>query len=194
MEQLLTGREAFAKTIGGWQITLNGMLYRKELNEGLIRGKYMNSDEFSSRQILFYAKSVAFSDARYIYRQYNGSISRQAAPRLWQRAFVDLQIVDFVKTHYSTDKTVCRDAVSAQFFNLVHLTADARLKNMRSDDRKRVIKEMKEAYEMTDKNMVGEFLPAHRKVFMHGCNWFAVISVLYEYVRKLSGKKTYQYK
>lgn len=193
MSQVLTGREAFAKTIGGWQLPLNGMLYRKELNEGVTRGKHMNSDEFSSRQILFKASRVAFSDARYIYRQFQESISRKAAPRLWQRAFVDLQVVDFVKQHYQYDESIQKSAITSQFFNLVHLTAGARIEKLECKDRKLVVAEMRNAYEQTDKSLVQKFLPKHHTVFVKGCSWFELISTFYVIFHKMCGKK-YEYK
>lgn len=36
-EDILSGKEACLHTIGGWQLTTNGMLYRARLNEGIVR-------------------------------------------------------------------------------------------------------------------------------------------------------------
>lgn len=196
LHQIMTGKEACALCFGGWGITANGMLYRISLNEGVLRGHYMNSDEFSSRQIIFKAKKVAFCDARYIYRNHNESISRKVSPRLWERMFVDQQIEEFVLKNYYDDEAVCRKAVQARFFNMVHLTADAYLNtgslNLRS--RKRIRKGVRYAYAQLNKEVIGLYLPRHKRLFMQGKGWFVLVSVMYQLSRVLRGKGYYDYK
>lgn len=191
MNQVLIGREAFAKTIGGWQISLNGMLYHKKLNDGIIRGRYMNSDEFSSRQILFNASRVAFSDARYYYRQHKGSISRKISPKLWERLFVDKQIEEFVLSNYSDDETICRKIVQSRFFNTVGLVADAYLetKVLNRVTRKQIRIKVRNTYATLNKKLIGKYLPKHKTLFMHGSHWFVMMSVLYQLSRMVRGKR-----
>lgn len=193
-EDVLSGPEACANTIGGWHLTTNGMLYRVELNTGITRGHYMNSDEFSSRQILFKANKVAFSDAKYIYRQHTNSISRKLSARLWERMFIDLEIVDFVLSRYA-DLAIRKNAISAQYFNLVHLAASAYLNSRKiSQEYRKSIREwVFEAFKQTNKEILQQYLPSHKIMYMYGDRWFVLSSVIYVLIQRLRGKK-YEYK
>lgn len=196
LQRIMTGKEACALCIGGWGMTTNGMLYRTSLNEGVLRGHYMNSDEFSSRQIIFKAKKVAFCDARYIYRNHNESISRTVSPRLWERMFVDQQIEEFVLSNYREDDAICCKAVQARFFNMVHLAADAYLetRSLGRKSRNRIRKGVRFEYGAMNKEKIGRYLPNHKTLFMHGARWFVLMSVLYQLSRIIRGKKYYEYR
>ena len=193
-EDVLSGPDACAHTIGGWHLTTNGMLYRTELNTGIVRGHYMNSDEFSSRQILYKADKVAFSDAKYLYRQYTNSVSRKMSARLWERMFVDLEIVDFVLSRYA-DLTIRKNAISAQYFNLVHLVASAYLDSrIISPEHKKLIREWAlTAFKQTNKEILQKYLPSHRIMYRNGDRWFVISSIIYVLVHRIKGKK-YEYK
>ena len=193
-EDVLSGPDACAYTIGGWHLTTNGMLYRTELNTGITRGHYMNSDEFSSRQILFKATKVAFSDAKYIYRQHTNSISRKLSARLWERMFVDLEIVNFVISHY-TDMKVRKKAITTQFFNLVHLAASAYLdvSKINYEDRKFIQGGVFAAIEKTNKAALHKYLPSHRMMYTYGKRWFVFSSIIYVLIQRIRGKK-YEYR
>lgn len=196
LQQIMSGKEACVLCIGGWGITANGMLYKTSLNEGVLRGHYMNSDEFSSRQIIFKAEKVAFCDAHYIYRNHNESVSRKVSPRLWERTFVDRQIEEFVLSHYSDNESICYKAVQARFFNMIHLTADAYLEThyLERKLRNRIRKGVRFAYSEMDKEKIGQYFPKHKKLFMHGERWFVLMSQIYQLSRILQGKKFYDYK
>lgn len=190
-EDVLSGQEACAYTIGGWHLTTNGMLYRTELNTGLTRGHYMNSDEFSARQILFKANKVAFSKAKYIYRQHTNSISRNLSARLWERLIVNRQIEDFVFEHYPDNENVKRSMVSAVFFKQVALTAAAWLEVKRIDkvSRSTIRNSVLQAYDNMNKERVNTYLPKHSQLFLQGKIVFIIMSILYMLYKRIQGKK-----
>lgn len=196
LQRIMTGREAFVLCVGGWRMSANGMLYRTALNDGVIRGHYMNSDEFSSRQIIYKANTVAFCDALYIYRNHSDSISKKVSPRLWERMFIDQQIEEFTLSHYPDSDQTCRKAVEARFFNFIHLTADAYLEtlSMECKARKRILKGLEFAYGEIDKEKLGQYLPKHKRLFMHGFGWLSFASVLYQLSRIVRRKRFYDYK
>ena len=66
--EIISGRNACKQTIGGWKISCNGMLCRRSLYYDIPEGKFMNSDELSSRYLLITAKIVSFSNGEYRYR------------------------------------------------------------------------------------------------------------------------------
>ena len=102
-QQILSGKQACSLTIGCWLISCNGMLFKKDLYKDIPIEQYMNSDELSSRYLLYNAERVSFSEARYIYRNHNSSISRKFSPRLFERLLVDLQLEDFVIQNFGKE-------------------------------------------------------------------------------------------
>ena len=195
LETVLPGREACAHTIGGWHFAGNGMLTRLELRNGVLRGHYMNSDEFSSRQIIYKARKIAFADAKYIYRQHNESITRKKSPRLWERLFVDSQIEDFIVENYSHDESICAKAVSSTFFNLVYLAYEGYTLPIIIDrkNRKKIRESIKYNFNQLNVERMQRYLPKHYRLFVkYGYGWFCAMSVLYHISRKVRGMKPYE--
>ena len=115
--QSLSGKEACQLTIPEWQIGCNGMAFKKELYDyvfSLNDSFYMNSDELSSRIILYYADKVVLSDARYFYFQHPESITHKPSVKLCEMLYVDVQIINFVRERYDSEllKRVKRKLVS----------------------------------------------------------------------------------
>lgn len=195
-DDVLSGKEACVHTINGWCLTTNGMLYRTELNDGIVRGHYMNSDEFSSRQILFKAGKVAFSRAMYIYRQYGESSSRKVSPRLFERWIVDKHIEDFVFEHYEDNKEVERAAVCARFFNMLYLLYILWKQKslMQSAQYQWLMMGGGFAYNTLNKKRLQKYLPKHFMLFMHGYGWFKLMAIAYHKLRELRGLAPYEVK
>lgn len=189
MSSVFSGHDAFAKTIGGWEITCAGMLYRHCLTEDLIHGKYINSDEFSFRQILSKAQSVAFVDAKYYCRENPESITRTPSVRMYRNLKVKIQIEDFVAEKYPEDIDLCSKAVQQRFIELVSYAAAYWLKKgvFSKSDWQKAGQWLREAYESQNKERLSSFLPRHYKVFCHGFYWFGLMSVLYD-MRKRTKK------
>ena len=79
---VLTGREAVMMTIGEWKIGANGALIKKDLlvwqrRNSKIDPALMNADEYDTRDLLVNAKTVAFADAPYWYRQHPSSVTKK---------------------------------------------------------------------------------------------------------------------
>lgn len=194
MVQVITGKEACAYTIGGWAINCNGMLFSKQLYESLIHGAYMNSDEFTSRQILYKAGRVAFADAHYLYRQHNTSTSRAISPRYFERMYVDKQVEDYTLASY--DEIIVRErAVTTRFFNLVHLTAD--MVDYRSYMTKNQLRTiwygLKTNIRSLRKDELRVYLPKHICMFTMQPYIFAFMSLVYVAIKKMKHIQ-YEYK
>ena len=195
-DDVLSGKEACVYTINGWCLTTNGMLYRTELNDGIVRGHYMNSDEYSSRQILYKADKVAFSRAKYFYRQHGESISRKVSPRLFERWIVDKLIEDFVFEHYEDNKEVERAAVCARFFNMLYLLYILwKSKSlMQNAQYQWLMMGGGFAYNTLNKKRLQKYLPKHYMLFMHGYGWFKLMAIAYHKLRELRGLAPYEVK
>jgi len=76
--QLLSGADAVKLTIGEWQISNNG-LFRKTLYKSQKKHSknFLNFDEYTQRVVLLGAKTVAFSDVGYFYRQHPESLTKR---------------------------------------------------------------------------------------------------------------------
>lgn len=196
LDTVMTGQEAFRYTIGKWCLTANGMLHRTALNEDLIRGHYMNSDEFSIRQIIYKANKVAFSDAKYIYRQYDESMSRKFSARQWDRLYVDRQIEDFVFTQYPDDEELRNTSVSVSFFNLVYLTylMFKHRNDIPPDKYEKVQTITKYAYNKIHRERVCNWSVKHYFLFMHGYRWFSIVAYLYHSMKGILRKNLYMFK
>jgi hypothetical protein len=76
--QLISGADAVKLTIGGWQISNNGLFRKTLYNPQKKHSKnILNLDEYTQRVILLDAKTVAFSDAGYFYRQHPESLTKR---------------------------------------------------------------------------------------------------------------------
>lgn len=104
--QSLSGKEACRLTIPEWQIGCAGMAFKKKLYDYVFSLNdffYMNSDELSSRIILYYADNVALSEARYFYYQHPESITHRLSVKLCEMLYVDVQIINFVRERYDSE-------------------------------------------------------------------------------------------
>lgn len=192
---IISGKDAFKMTIGGWIFSANGMLVCKGLYDKLIPGRYMNSDEFTSRQVIFRAKRVAFHNGIYKYRNHNASISREITPRLFERLIVDKQIEDFVNENYYADSDVAIKERHSRFFNMVNLQAlfDSKKNRFSKEKRKWISGQLKASYNSQDFNHLRQEL---RKPYVYGfCTTYTIYRIcvpIYCLIRKLKGK-TYYY-
>ncbi len=192
-KSVLSGKEACAFCIGGWHFSANGMLYKTSLNNGILRGHYMNSDEFSTRQIFYKAQKVAFSDARYLYRNHPNSISRMRSPRLWERLIVDEQVERFALSNYSQDSSVKKRAILGRCLNLIHLTAASYLGTdaFNRQQKNTIQGGARFAFSRIDWSTVKEYWPIHGKLLFHSFWWFSVVCTFYVIIRRIRGKEYY---
>lgn len=187
MSVVLSGRDAFTKTVAGWDITCAGMLYRLQLTKDIVHGEYINSDEFTFRQMLFKSREVAFVDAKYYCRENVDSISRFPSIRMYNNLKVKLLIEDFVMENYPNDVTLCSKAVYSRFRELVSFASKYWLKQCdfpQADWRKAGVW-LREAYNAQNLNRFSSYYPKYRNVFCHGFYWFGLMSVIYELRKRM---------
>ena len=190
MTSILSGRDAFKLTIAGWEITTWGM-FKKSLWNNIINGGYINSDEFTSRQILYNANIVAFTNAMYYYRNNANSISRAKSVNFYKNLHVQKQVEDFVFAHYPNDEDLQTKAVKYNFFNLIAWMSEAIInrKQYTKAERKLINNWLKLAYEEINFACVKQHFPSHYKLFCHGYRWFKITSALYMFAKRSKCKK-----
>lgn len=115
---IISGKNACLLTLPNWHIGCNGMAFRRNLYDNIFKenqSNYMNSDEFSSRLILFYARTVTFTDAIYFYIQVRESITHKISVKLFEQLYVDVQLITFCKKNkfeHEVVQSVCDTMLS----------------------------------------------------------------------------------
>lgn len=124
VSKVIDAEEALFYTIGGWQIPCNGMLVNKELYNNIEVFPFMNGDEITSRIILSKANKIAFSTAKYIYRNHQNSISRGFSSKLFERIMADIELEKFINNRFGDNNRLSVKMQVTRFYNLVYLYAD----------------------------------------------------------------------
>jgi glycosyltransferase involved in cell wall biosynthesis len=80
LQQIVSGKEACKLTLGNWRINMAGLLMEADFYRQFIDEVYdadcdsCFNDELDYRKLLLTVSNVAFSDARYYYRQHGASV------------------------------------------------------------------------------------------------------------------------
>lgn len=163
MEQVLIGKEACILNFGGWTWSANnGVLYKKTIVKNVKYGQYMNSDEYSQRQLAFYADKVAFCDVHYLYRANEGT-SEKISVRIFDRTLVDIQLEEFLEEKYPDRKDKIKAMTWQRLFNLIYLVADYKVhKDEFSDDEKKhIVKILTTSYKAIKRKRTIKYIPSH---------------------------------
>ncbi len=134
----MAGKEAVKYTLDGWRINCNGGLIDRRLYMEIFENfdstiSHGYSDEFLTRQLLYYADKVSFSPEKYLYFINTESVSRKKSIKLFHFLINDRMLHDFIGKRYAHDsETYLR--MQRQVFHGVY---DAlRLKNSYDFDKK----------------------------------------------------------
>lgn len=190
-DEITSGKKACSMTIGVWQFSCNGMLVKKELYRGVPVGNLMNSDELTSRYLLYNAERVAFSDGIYYYRNHDSSISRALSPRIFEKLIVDDQLENFVSSRYNEDSGLPKKMRNTRFFNLLYLHSEY-YKNKRKFSREKqleIIKIIKDAYFSQNFELLKKELPKYKFIFFSSFKLFCINSIIYRKIKNLQRKK-----
>lgn len=140
----MAGKEAVKYTLDGWRISCNGGLIDRRLYMEIFENSDSSishgySDEFLTRQLLYYADKVSFSPEKYLYRINTESVSRKKSIKLFHFLINNRLLHDFIGKRYAHDSaTYLR--MQRQLF---HGIFDAlRLKNSHDFDQKRYDEEI----------------------------------------------------
>lgn len=195
MSQVLTGKEACILNFGGWTWSANaGILYKKALTDKVQYGGYMNSDEYSQRQLSFYAEKVAFCDTQYLYRANEGT-SDAISVRIFDRTIVDMQLEQFLYDNYPARRDKISALTKQRFFNLIYLAGDFILHyNQFSNEEKKHVNEiLRKSYKALHRGKTIEVLPYHAWMTLLPYALFKYIA--YRYVlHKRNNNGTYFYR
>ena len=163
MSQVLSGRDACILNFGGWTWSANnGVLYHRSLSKHVQYGGYMNSDEFSQRQLAFNAKNVAFEDVHYLYRA-NEGISVAISSRIFDRTLVDMQLEKFLQYNFPERKDKIKAITWQRLFNLIYLVADYQIHidKFSEEEKKHIHEILTKSYSALNRKNIIKYLPTH---------------------------------
>ena len=120
--QLCSGDQAVMLTVGQWEIPNNG-LFRKDLYnlQENYSSNLLNLDEYAQRIVLFNAKTVAFSDAGYFYRQHDQSLTKHITERYFYTIHSDKLLEEFIISKFGKHSKEAIKAKNASIKRLLYL-------------------------------------------------------------------------
>lgn len=118
-DQILDGKTAASLTIGWWKINGNGLISKKLFDSRPPVKNFMNADEVDTRVMLLQARSVAFADTAYFYRQNGESVSKKISVRYFDSIYTSQMIYDLAVQAYGTDSAEALRAKKSMLVCLV---------------------------------------------------------------------------
>ncbi|HPO60539.1 MAG TPA: glycosyltransferase family 2 protein [Exilispira sp.] len=191
-EKIYSGYEICSLTIGGWQISCNGMLARKKLYNNISEGNLLNSDELTSRYILLKANKVTFAETFYHYRNRSDSISKKITAKIFEKLIVDRQLNEFIDLNYGVESNIAQRIRRTRFFNLIYWQ-DLYFKNnfhFTYDEKIKVKNILLEAFKSQNFFYLRKELHyIYYYLFLSQYQFFKFNSVIYMLIKTLKGKK-----
>ena len=122
--EFITGKEACRRTIGKWQIAMNGLLTSNTLYKAFIESSDLATfsgafaDEIDHRRLLLLAETVVTVDAHYLYRQQPSSIVHSISANSYKSLNACANLLYFVIKTFTDDKELITKAHDEYFEKL----------------------------------------------------------------------------
>ena len=104
-KNIIKGRDCIKYTLCGWKINANGGIIRKSIYEEAYSRfdsslTYFCADELLTRQLLFLAPNVAFSETKYYYRDNPTSITKRIDVGSFDFIINNIELIKFTEKFY----------------------------------------------------------------------------------------------
>ncbi|MCQ2336029.1 MAG: glycosyltransferase family 2 protein [Paludibacteraceae bacterium] len=191
IEQVLSGKECCALTIGGWKIGGGGLL-KREFFLSSPPGPYINSDEINTRLRMLSANKVAFADAKYYYRANVGS-SISISSKMFERTLVDMQLEQFVYDNFPEREDKINALAWQRLFNLIYLTADYNIhkSEFTKEEQEKAYKILLQSYKSMNRKTARKAAPIQSLMLTHSFTLFSMLATLYVKYKRSHGGKFY---
>lgn len=154
MSTIFTGKEACERTIGEWEIAMNGLLAKTELYKEYIRKAYHStfnggfSDEIDHRRILLCAKMVSMTNACYFYRQQPNSIIHSKSIKSYDILNVNKILQEFTEKEFGNNTDIIKKVVNNFLGNIYRAQQRFYLfeREYTVDERERITQKIKDSY------------------------------------------------
>ena len=191
--KILSGYEAVKLTVGGWNISVSGLLIRRDKFVNFIEQQNLQTyqtcafiDEMDYRQMLFNEDKIAFCDASYFYRQQEASVVHNVSVKFFSVLDKEKALFEFVEQNYKNDKEIYRKVCNNYLSQLLicqRLFVERR-KDYTKEEKIEIKKKIKEAFEFAkEKGMVA--VGMKQKLSLSAYPIFVLISYLYVFYLSL---------
>lgn len=111
MSRILSGTEAMLRTLTIWEFSANGAMIKRTKWERVLQTPLENlyTDECDTRRILYDCDRVAFTNARYFYREHSNSTGKSISyiSRFYY-VFTYVGLIRFFEEEYGDDSILCQ--------------------------------------------------------------------------------------
>lgn len=162
--KVLSGYDSVKLTINGWNISVSGLLIKRDVFIKFIEQQNLqihNScsfiDEMDYRQMLFNEDKIAFCDASYYYRQQQGSVVHDVSMKYFGVLDKEKALFEFVEQSYKSDGEIFNKACNSYLSQLLicqRLFLE-RKKNYTKEEQKEIKGKIKGAFDFAkEKKMI----------------------------------------
>lgn len=112
IEKTQSGKDAVRETIGGWKISMNGLMCKTSIYKKFISENYKSdyngafADEIDHRKLLLCASTISITDASYHYRQQPNSIVHSVSANSYRLLIANLKLLEFVENIFNDEKDI----------------------------------------------------------------------------------------
>lgn len=189
MDQILSGKVTCKLTFGGWKISTNGMLVRRELYSMTKSGPFINSDEYNYRIILLSSKNIAFCNAIDYCRVHSNSITnKKISTKRFESLYVDSLLLELVKSNYADDDKLIDLMYRTKINNILNYQREyIGLRSLFSkDDINTIRRTIKDNFNTLNINKTKQVITLRWKnLFLYNYNCFVAYSYIYPYYKKI---------
>lgn len=124
LNQMFTGKEACALTIGDWEIGAAGAMYKASLFQSYVNSDcgtfhYMNEDELDTRKLFLKSSLICLSDTCYYYRYNNSSITKKVSGKQFDILITASILRSIIEKNYSLEDSIYEKLFAQQFNTLL---------------------------------------------------------------------------
>ena len=154
MSIIFTGKDACERTIGEWEIALNGLLAKTDLYKEYIRKAYNSTfngnffDEIDHRRILLCAKMISMTNAYYFYRQQPNSIMHSTSIKSYDILSVNKILQEFIEKEFYNNTDITKKWLNNSLESTYRAQQRFYLckREYTSDEKERITQKIKDSY------------------------------------------------
>lgn len=171
MNIILSGLTLCKETIGGWRISMNGLIAKRTLYQKYIKQEYDSdfnksfADEIDHRKILISTNKISMVDAHYFYRQQPNSIIHTTSVNYYNLLIANKILLDLIIATYKDDRKLLL-RMFEEYLEKVYRSQQkyyTYIKQYNTQERKHITSLIKESYSYIKKYEL-EFITKRNKI------------------------------
>lgn len=192
MDGVYAGKECVKFTLNGWGINCGGGVIRKSLYMEAFRRfdssiTWVCADELLSRQLLYLAGRVAFSEEKYHYRMNPDSVTRKKSGKMFDFQINDHLLIDYARQWYGKESEEYALAQLQNFHGYFDGTRLLSRYDFTRDDERAGIELLKQSKALFDRDILRE--RAGKRYYALSLLPFSIMRVVLKAADRIMGKQ-----